>query len=173
MSLLSYSILRRQPAIYQLCPLRLANSFLAGLPAKCRRLDTIGYPFHKNSMARFPFSPVFLFVAVVASLAVAHAQPPLRPEPEPGVTSDPPPVMTAGERRARELWNTLSDEDKAFVKDFIARNNLSLLSPDLLSLRGQGKNDEAIKMLQKYYGIQDPVRAGIILKLLAYAQDQL
>jgi hypothetical protein len=124
-------------------------------------------------MARFPFSPVLLMVAVAASLTAAYAEHPAPPPPEPGVASDQPPLMTAGQRRARKLWNTLSDEDKAFVKEFIAKNNLSLISPDLLSLRGQGKNDEAIKMLAKYYDLRDPVRAEIILKFLAYAHDEL
>ena len=80
--------------------------------------------------------------------------------------------MTAGQRRARELWNTLSDADKTFIREFVAKNDLALLSPDLLSLRAQGKNEQSVKMLAKYYDLRDPVRAEILLKLLAYAHEQ-
>jgi hypothetical protein len=42
----------------------------------------------------------------------------------------------------------------------------------MLYLRATGKNNEALKMMAKYYDLNDPARAEIILKLLAYANDQ-
>ncbi len=123
-------------------------------------------------MARLPLRPIVMLIAATVSLAVA-AKPAVIPPGEPAIVSDEPPVMTAGQRRAGELWSSLSDADKAFVKAFVAEHNLGLLSPDLLLLRAQGKNAEAIKMMSKFYQLDDPARAEIILKFLAYAHDQL
>jgi hypothetical protein len=115
---------------------------------------------------------ILLFVALMASITAAHAEPPAPPAGESGVASDQPPVMTAGQRRARNLWASLSETDKAFIRDFTEKNNLTVLSPKMLYLRATGKNNEALKMMAKYYDLNDPVRAEIILKLLAYANDQ-
>jgi len=118
--------------------------------------------------------PIFLSVAVIASLTVAHAQSSAPPAPEQGAPtdSDQPPVMTAGQRRARDLWASLSEADKTFVRDFIEKNHIAVLAPQMLALRARGKNNEALKILAKNYGLDDPVRAEIVLKLLAYAHDQ-
>ena len=123
-------------------------------------------------MRGLSFTTAVLVVAVGALLTPSHAEHPVLPAPEPEVASDQPPTMTAGQRGASELWNSLSDADKMFVREFVARNNLELISPDLLSLRARGKDDQAIEMLAKYYDLRDPVRAEIILKLLAYAHEQ-
>ena len=116
--------------------------------------------------------PLLLGVALIASFMVAQAEPAAPPEEQPGVPSDQPPVMTAGQIQARDLWTSLTDADKKFVREFISKNDLALFAPQMLSLRARGRNEEALKILAKYYELNDPVRAEIILKLLAYAHDQ-
>ena len=75
--------------------------------------------------------------------------------------------MTDGQHRARDLWASLSEADKTFVREFIARNNLALFAPKMLALRAGGKNKEALKILSKYYDLDDAVRGELILKFLA------
>ena len=77
------------------------------------------------------------------------------------------------ERKAQALWEGLTEEDKKSVRiAFESSHDFTLFAPDLLMLRANGRNDEAIKLLAKRYGIEDPRLATIILTLLAYAHDQ-
>jgi hypothetical protein len=48
-----------------------------------------------------------------------------------------------------------------------------LICPSHHPVTHGGKNDQAIKMMAKFYHLDDPGRAEIILGFLAYAHDQL
>jgi hypothetical protein len=88
------------------------------------------------------------------------------------VGTEPVPVISDSQLKAKELWDNLSEDDRAFVTSFIKRENLSVLAPQLLLFRESGRTEEAIGMMQRIYKIDDPEQAEIILKLLAYAHDQ-
>ena len=130
-------------------------------------------PLDNKGMARIFLLCFAIGIAVSAESPPAYPQASVVSGAQRLYPADRARLAEERQRKAQALWEGLTEDDKESVRiAFQCSNDFTLFAPDLLRLRANGRNDEAVKILAKRYDIDDPRLATIILTLLAYAHDQ-